>query len=68
MIANKKARMMKDAPEAIMHMIDSKWNHLKGVGLLEHYNKSAPSRHAYPQTQQNYTIRSGRSGSSNEIF
>ncbi|BAN73877.1 hypothetical phage protein [Lacticaseibacillus casei DSM 20011 = JCM 1134 = ATCC 393] len=51
-----------------MHMIDSKWNHLKGVGLLEHYNKSAPSRHAYPQTQQNYTIRSGRSGASNEIF
>ncbi len=53
-----------------MHVIDSKWNHLKGVGLLEHYNKSAPSQHAYPPNfyELNYTIRSGRSGASNEIF
>ena len=28
-----------------MHMIDSKWNHLKGVGLREHYNRSTCLKH-----------------------
>ncbi|MFT8865976.1 MAG: hypothetical protein ABF912_11355 [Lacticaseibacillus paracasei] len=38
-MGKQKARLMRGAQEAMMHMIDSKWNHLKGVGLIEHYSK-----------------------------